>query len=93
MADLATRPKLLAVQVDLHIGPGGEAVMDPLVDARRSTSAGPASTFAMTTTGAVIVVDPEGVVQHRAQMLLELRGARALDSPVGQSCADAWPAR
>ena len=40
------------------------------------------STFAMTTAGAVGVGRAQRVVQHRPQVLLELRRARALDRPV-----------
>src|ERR1700760_5034741 len=35
VADLATRTQPLAVEMDLHVGPGGQAVVDPFVDASR----------------------------------------------------------
>ena len=47
-----------------------------------TTSSGPASRFAITTTGAVSVGGAERVVEHGAQVLLELGRARALDRPV-----------
>ena len=67
----------------LTLGPArrtGGAPARPCPPAR--PSAGPPSTLAITTTGAVSVGRAQRVVEHGPQVLLELRGPGALDGPV-----------
>ena len=68
----------------LTSGQRGQTVMHPLVDARRSDVVRSAEHVRHDHHGRGHRGRAERVVQHRAQVLLELRGARALDRPVGR---------
>jgi hypothetical protein len=80
MADLAARPRLLPVQVHASTRVGGHQVVQPLVDRHRGGRTSEHVGHHDDRRGRRCVA--ERVVEHGAQVLLELRGTGTLDRPM-----------